>query len=551
MRAVEVGYRVVGFDLDVDRVKRLAAGDSYVEDVTDARLARRSPPAATGPPTTTPTMRRLRRGRHRRAHPAARRATRTSPTWRRRRPSLARHLRPGRHGDPRVDDLPGDDRGAACVPILEDGLGTGAPDATSTSATAPSGSTRATRPGARQHPQGGLGHRRRARWPPCEGFYDRMVERDRAGVGHPGGRADQAAREHLPPRQHRPGQRAGHVRRRPGIDVWEAIDAASTKPFGYMRFTPGPGVGGHCLPDRPELPVVEGPPQPRAAVPLRRAGQRRQRAHARLRRAPAASWPSTAWAGPVNGTRVLLLGLAYKRNTGDAREAPGTVIARALAALGAEVRVADPHLRRRHARPSRSSSLTADELAAADAVVLVTDHDAFDYDLVRGARALRPRHPEPPGRARPSSGSEPGRATWSSPAAPGSSGPISAGRWPPAGGVERGAWPSTTSRRGEPGQPRGRGRRRAGRGIDPRRRRCSTGPSAVRRRWSTWPPARRCPRSLAGPVATHEANATGTLQVLEAARRHGGGSTWSWPRPRRSTEPTRPCPSARTWCRCR
>ncbi len=84
----------------------------------------------------------------------------------------------------------------------------------------------------------------------------------------------------------------------------------------------------------------------------------------------------------VNGSRVLLLGLAYKRNTGDAREAPGTVIAQTLAELGAEVRVVDPHLSGQ-AVGYPLVDLTADELAGADAVVIVTDHDAFDFDLVR------------------------------------------------------------------------------------------------------------------------------------------------------------------------
>ena len=83
----------------------------------------------------------------------------------------------------------------------------------------------------------------------------------------------------------------------------------------------------------------------------------------------------------VNGSRVLLLGLAYKRNTGDAREAPGTVIARSLVTLGADVRVADPHLDG-DTLAFPLVEATAEELRAADVVVLVTDHDAFDYDLV-------------------------------------------------------------------------------------------------------------------------------------------------------------------------
>jgi UDP-N-acetyl-D-glucosamine dehydrogenase len=79
---------------------------------------------------------------------------------------------------------------------------------------------------------------------------------------------------------------------------------------------------------------------------------------------------------------VLLLGLAYKADTGDAREAPGTVIAERLSALGAEVRVADPHLAHDAHGPFTLVDLTAEELESADGVVLVTDHTAFDYELV-------------------------------------------------------------------------------------------------------------------------------------------------------------------------
>ncbi len=101
----------------------------------------------------------------------------------------------------------------------------------------------------------------------------------------------------------------------------------------------------------------------------------------------------------VNGSRVLLLGLAYKRNTGDAREVAGHGHRPARsAALGAEVRVADPHVDD-DVVPYPVVELTADELASADAVVIVTDHDAFDYEAGRRPRPLRPRHPQPPGRA--------------------------------------------------------------------------------------------------------------------------------------------------------
>ena len=165
-----------------------------------------------------------------------------------------------------------------------------------------------------------------------------------------------------------------------GIDIWEAIDAASTKPFGYMRFTPGPGVGGHCLPVDPSY----------LSWKVRRSLGRSFR-FVELANDVNAHMPDyvigrlvTAFnrqGRAVRDARVLLLGLAYKKNTGDAREAPGTVIVEHLVALGADVRVADPHLA--DLESIAVVELTEAELTAADAVIVVTDHDAFDYDLVR------------------------------------------------------------------------------------------------------------------------------------------------------------------------
>ena len=165
------------------------------------------------------------------------------------------------------------------------------------------------------------------------------------------------------------------------IDVWEAIDAASTKPFGYLRFTPGPGVGGHCLPIDPSYlswKVRRSLGQPFRFVELANDVNEHMPDYVVRRLMLGLNRKGRS----INGSRVLLLGLAYKRNTGDAREAPGTVIARSLVSLGAEVLVADPHLSG-ESLPFRMVEVTADELAAADAVVLVTDHDAFDYEMVR------------------------------------------------------------------------------------------------------------------------------------------------------------------------
>jgi UDP-N-acetyl-D-glucosamine dehydrogenase len=170
-----------------------------------------------------------------------------------------------------------------------------------------------------------------------------------------------------------------------GVDVWEALDAASTKPFGFMRFNPGPGVGGHCLPIDPsylswhvrtsvgrsfrfvELANDVNDHMPEYVVRrLSLALNRRQLA--------------------VNGSRILLLGLAYKPNTSDLRESPALSVMRRLSSLGADLRYVDDHVTEADmASLSRNivqAELTVDELVAADAVVVLTDHDDVDYALV-------------------------------------------------------------------------------------------------------------------------------------------------------------------------
>ena len=165
-----------------------------------------------------------------------------------------------------------------------------------------------------------------------------------------------------------------------GIDIWEAIDAASTKPFGYLRFTPGPGVGGHCLPIDPSYlswEVRRSLGQPFRFVELANDINAHMPDYVVSRLTLALNRDKRS----VNGSRVLLLGLTYKPNTGDVRESPGLVIAQSLRSLGADVRVADPHLSS-DAADVRHVELTAEEVQQADAVVIVTDHDAFDYDMV-------------------------------------------------------------------------------------------------------------------------------------------------------------------------
>jgi UDP-N-acetyl-D-glucosamine dehydrogenase len=172
-----------------------------------------------------------------------------------------------------------------------------------------------------------------------------------------------------------------------GVDVWEALDAATTKPFGFMRFNPGPGVGGHCLPIDPsylswhvrtslgrsfrfvELANDVNDHMPDYVV---------QRLMAALNRRKLAA----------NGSRVLLLGLAYKPNTSDLRESPALAVAQRLLRLGSQVRYVDEHVPDLNLERAGTDGqlvrafLTQDELAAADAVVLLTDHDDIDYDMV-------------------------------------------------------------------------------------------------------------------------------------------------------------------------
>jgi UDP-N-acetyl-D-glucosamine dehydrogenase len=168
-----------------------------------------------------------------------------------------------------------------------------------------------------------------------------------------------------------------------GIDVWEAIDAASTKPFGFMRFTPGPGVGGHCLPIDPSYlswRVERALGQSFRFVELANDINSHMPDHVVQRLMLSLNGRAKA----MNGSRVLVLGLAYKKNTGDARESPAVRIVQLLRQMGAEVRAADPHVVEAvHGAPDLTMvTLTAEELRSADAVVLLADHDAFDYALI-------------------------------------------------------------------------------------------------------------------------------------------------------------------------
>jgi UDP-N-acetyl-D-glucosamine dehydrogenase len=181
-----------------------------------------------------------------------------------------------------------------------------------------------------------------------------------------------------------------------GIDVWEAIEAASTKPFGYLRFTPGPGVGGHCLPIDPSYLSWQVKRQLGRSfrfVELANDVNEHMPDHVVQRAVLALNRERKA----LNGARVLLLGLAYKRNTSDARESPAVRIAQLLVSLGADVRVADSHVdldvvRLREPLGASKVDLTREEVHAADLIILLVAHDDFDLSLLQGAHVLDTQH---------------------------------------------------------------------------------------------------------------------------------------------------------------
>ena len=383
MRAAEVGYQVVGFDVDERRIGRLAASDSYVEDVsgeqltaalaTDRYLPTTDPEMLAGfdlAVITVPTP--LKEGRH----PDLSHVEESARI-------LARHLRPGALVVLESTTYPGTTE-ELLAGLLEEGSGLVAgrdyhlgysperidPGNTTWRFT----NTPKVVSGIDQ-----------ASLAAIDAFYASLVEKTIPVSG-----VAEAEMAKLLENTFR------HVNialvnelavfaADLGIDVWEAIEAASTKPFGFMTFTPGPGVGGHCLPIDPsylswrvrrqlgqsfrfvELANDVNEHMPDYVVRRLTAGLNRRRK-------------------PVNGSRILLLGLTYKANTGDARESPAMAVAERVLALGAEVRAADPHIaaERVDARVTLVDA-TASEAADADAVVVLTDHDAFDYVAIEAA----------------------------------------------------------------------------------------------------------------------------------------------------------------------
>lgn len=380
IRAAEVGHQVVGYDVDARRVKSLAAGESYVEDVSSARLSRaleqgtyqasdlaRDCGGFDVAVVTVPTP--LRDGA-----PDLRYIEESAHT-------LARFLRPGATVVLESTTYPGTTE-ELFGPILEDGSGLTA--------------------GVDFH----LGYSPERIDPgnPVWGFQ--QTPKVVSGVNAVSLKAVETFYAGLvdttvPVRSPKEAELAKllentfrHVNialvneiamfaRHLDIDVWQTIEAASSKPFGFMKFTPGPGVGGHCLPIDPSYlswRVQRELGQNFRFVELANDINSHMPEYVARRVSDALNSKRRS----VNGSRILLLGLAYKKNTGDARESPAVRVSQLLLDMGAKVRAADPHVVENIKVDARLSRVepTRKELAAADVVVLLTDHDSFDYPMI-------------------------------------------------------------------------------------------------------------------------------------------------------------------------
>jgi UDP-N-acetyl-D-glucosamine dehydrogenase len=173
-----------------------------------------------------------------------------------------------------------------------------------------------------------------------------------------------------------------------GVDVWEVIDAAATKPFGFMKFLPGPGLGGHCIPIDPHYLAwkMRGLNYKTRFIDL--AGELNTEMPMFWVRKLAEALNGQGKA--VRGASVLVIGVAYKRDIDDIRESPALDIIRLLEGQGARVSYFDPHVPRfrEDGREFRSVKLTPEIVGAVDCVMIVTDHTAVDYPMIKRTAKL-------------------------------------------------------------------------------------------------------------------------------------------------------------------
>jgi UDP-N-acetyl-D-glucosamine dehydrogenase len=164
-----------------------------------------------------------------------------------------------------------------------------------------------------------------------------------------------------------------------GVDVWEVIDAAATKPFGFMRFEPGPGMGGHCLPVDPFYLAFKAREHDFYPEFIELAGKINQSQPlfcvTRIERVLNEAFR------PVNGSKILLLGVSYKAGVGDVRESPAIKIVKLLGELGADLSYHDPHVAELPEAGLSNAELEP-ALSEADLTVIITAHPEFDIPMI-------------------------------------------------------------------------------------------------------------------------------------------------------------------------
>jgi len=179
---------------------------------------------------------------------------------------------------------------------------------------------------------------------------------------------------------------------RMGLDIWEVVSAAATKPFGFQPFYPGPGLGGHCIPIDPFYLTWKARSVGLATRFIELAGEINTQMpdYVIARTAEALN----RFKKPLNGSKVLVLGLAYKKNIDDCRESPSIELIEKLRDRGAKVDYNDPYVPRTHKMREHDLKMTSKKLSPAmlaryDCVLIATDHDDYDYDqIVKHARLV-------------------------------------------------------------------------------------------------------------------------------------------------------------------
>lgn len=380
VRAAEVGHRVFGYDVDPHRVQQLAAGQSYVEDVTSSRLravldsgdysATTDASALAGfdiAVITVPTP--LRDG-----VPDLTYIETCART-------LGQHLRPGATVVLESTTYPGCTE-ELLVPILEKASGLRAGDdflaGFSPERIAP-GNKRWSFDGTPKVVSGvdarSLGV--------IKGFYDGIFQTTVPVSGPKVAELAKLLENTFRLVNISLMNELATFAAPLGVNLWEAIDAAATKPFGFTRFTPGPGVGGHCLPVDPlflSWKIEQELGVPFRFVDLADDVNRRMPDYVVQRVLNGLDKRGLS----VAGSRILLLGMTYKYNATDLRNSPSARVAELLTGLGADVRGADPNVQESDTGKLNMPrvDVSPQEVAAADAVVLLMDHTRFDLAMV-------------------------------------------------------------------------------------------------------------------------------------------------------------------------